>query len=180
MTSFSASDFSFETKRMDLRIRRRRIRNGQRQKFLPEFDEFIEAIFGVHGGQVLSELKKWTDSNVTLGQLLSGEAVDFSKEFLEEVTGINPETAFDNAIERISGFIDLWNDLPHRVSSSIWKFVERRSISPPYANWLVRSKTPMKARSTRWITRLAGDIDFLRSPAGEWRSRRQRRALSNS
>lgn len=141
---------------------------GNVKKFLPEFDEFIEAIFGVHGGQVLSELKKWTDSNVTLGQLLSGEAVDFSKEFLEEVTGINPETAFDNAIERISGFIDLWNDLPHRVSSSIWKFVEKKIDLAPIRELAGQIEDANEGTFNALITRLAGDIDFLRSPAGEW------------
>ena len=154
---------------------------GDVNNFLPEYDDFIKAIFGVHGGQVLADLqliKKWTDPSVSLGQLLSGEAVNFGEDFLERVTGINPATAFDNAVQRVSGFIDKWNNLPHQVSSSIWKFVEKKIDLAPIRELAGKIANANQDTFNQLIARLTGDIEFLKSPAGEWLEQAAAKAIA--
>jgi hypothetical protein len=43
------------------------------------------------------------------------------------VTGIDPETAFDAARDRLVELVDKWNDLPHSVATQVWKLVEEHA-----------------------------------------------------
>jgi len=103
----------------------------QPQTFLPaDFDDFVKAVFGVYGPQVVKDLalvKQWTDPNQSLPDLLSGVGIDYAKQLLQEVTGLDPEALFNEAKTRLAGFLDLWNQLPHDVATRLWKIVERET-----------------------------------------------------
>jgi hypothetical protein len=99
--------------------------------FLPsDFDDFLKAIFGVYGPQLVKDLeliKQWTDPAQSLPDLLAGAGVDAAKKLLQEVTGVDPEALFDEAKNRVLGFINLWNQLPHDVATRLWKIVEKET-----------------------------------------------------
>src|SRR4029079_1403292 len=63
-------------------------------------DDFVKAVFGVHGAQIvkaLNNIQKWTDPNQSVGQLVAGLSNDKALELLQSLTNINPQTAFDAA-----------------------------------------------------------------------------------
>ncbi|HEY7546561.1 MAG TPA: hypothetical protein VID27_16845, partial [Blastocatellia bacterium] len=73
----------------------------QPQASLPsDFDDFVKAVFGVYGPQIIKDLElvnQWTDPNQSLPDLLSGVSLDYAKQLIQDVTGIDPETLFNEA-----------------------------------------------------------------------------------
>ncbi|MBI3472469.1 MAG: hypothetical protein HY013_14035, partial [Candidatus Solibacter usitatus] len=54
-------------------------------------DDFIKAVFDVHGAQIIDDLhavEKWTDPNMSLSGALAGLTVDYGKELLTSLTGV--------------------------------------------------------------------------------------------
>ena len=102
---------------------------GDFKKFLPDqADDFIKAVFGVHGEQIIRDLhaiEKWTDPDTDLSDELAGLTSKYGQELLKDATGIDPKTAFQEARGRLLDLIRKWDDLDHRVSTLVWKFVEK-------------------------------------------------------
>jgi hypothetical protein len=85
-------------------------------------DDFVKAVFGVHGAQVvgaLARLDEWTDPNTSVGELVAGLANEKALELIESATGIDPAQAFEAARAEVTGAIRLWQQLPDRVSSEL-------------------------------------------------------------
>lgn len=144
---------------------------GDFSDFLPEFDEFIKAVFGVHGAQVLKDLKaveKWTNPDQSLAEILGNVGVDFGKQLLEEVTGIDPKTAFEAARDRLVELVDKWNDLPHSVATQVWKLVEERADLGEVRRLAQLISGANVDTVKQPIADLLKDVDFFRSPAGAW------------
>ena len=56
-------------------------------------DDFVKAVFGVHGAQVvaaLARLDQWTDPETSVGELVAGLANEKALELIEEATGVDP------------------------------------------------------------------------------------------
>ncbi|MEQ1912319.1 MAG: hypothetical protein ABMA15_26090, partial [Vicinamibacterales bacterium] len=88
-------------------------------------DDFVKAVFGVHGAQVmtaLGRLEQWTDPTKSVGELVAGLASDKALELLKASTGIDPNTsleAFKAARTKLTSAIGLWQQLPERASSEL-------------------------------------------------------------
>jgi hypothetical protein len=85
-------------------------------------DDFVKAVFGVHGVQivnVLGQIEKWTDPSKSVGQLVAGLVNDEALTLLKNVTGIDPATAFDDARNKLLQAIKLYQSLPDRASSEL-------------------------------------------------------------
>ncbi len=85
-------------------------------------DDFVKAVFGVHGAQVvgaLAKLDEWTDPSTSVGELVAGLANDKALELIQSSTGIDPAAAFEAARAKLTGAIQLWRTLPDRVSSEL-------------------------------------------------------------
>ncbi|MGB9179471.1 MAG: hypothetical protein WCB68_09540 [Pyrinomonadaceae bacterium] len=139
--------------------------------FLPEFDEFVKAIFGVHGAQVLKDLKaieKWTNPNQSLEDILGEVSVDYAWKFLEQVTGINPEQAFNQARDRLVSFIDKWNALPHSIATRVWKLVEKSEDLAGIRRLAETIRDANMDTVKKPVADLLADVDFFRTPAGAW------------
>ncbi|MET0648441.1 MAG: hypothetical protein ABW208_17655 [Pyrinomonadaceae bacterium] len=144
---------------------------GDFDDFLPEFDEFIKAVFGVHGAQVLKDLKaveKWTNPDQSLAEILGEVGVDYGMKLLEEVTGIDPETAFDAARDRLVELVDKWNDLPHSVATQVWKLVEEHADLGEVRRIARLISEANEDTVRKPISDLLKDVDFFRTPAGAW------------
>jgi hypothetical protein len=91
-------------------------------------DEFVSAVFGVHGGQIvpaLQHIQKWTDPNKSVGQLVAGLANDKAIALIQDVTGIDPKTAFDAARGKLLDAINVYQGLPAKVSSELLGFINK-------------------------------------------------------
>ncbi len=89
-------------------------------------DDFVKAVFGVHGEQIVEELKRieeWTDSSKDLSDLVAGLGAEQGLDLLRRVTGIDPETAFEDARRRLLDAIKLWDSLPDRASGALWNLL---------------------------------------------------------
>jgi hypothetical protein len=142
---------------------------------LPEPDDLIKAVFGVHAAQALTEIEKWTDPSKKLSEILAVESVDYGQKLLEDATGINPEELFNEARNRLMGFINQWNQLPNNVATRLWKIVETGTEDAGLKDGLeeIRSIADEIARANQdTIKGVLGDllkrVDFFQTPAGSW------------
>ncbi len=85
-------------------------------------DDFVKAVFGVHGAQIvkaLGQIEKWTDPSKSVGELVAGLANDKALDLLKETTGVDPAVAFEAARRKLLDAIRLWESLPDRASSEL-------------------------------------------------------------
>jgi hypothetical protein len=85
-------------------------------------DDFVSAVFGVHGAQiagVLQKLDKWTDPEAEVKDLVAGLAKDKAKELLHNLTGSKSDDPFPQQKDKLVGGLKLLDKLPPRVSSEL-------------------------------------------------------------
>jgi hypothetical protein len=87
------------------------------------FDDFIKGTFGVHGLQVLQDLRHWTDPSTDLGQKLAGLADQTALDLLKSATGIDPAAELDKAKQIVANALNTWTSLPDKLSSMLWTFL---------------------------------------------------------
>jgi hypothetical protein len=90
------------------------------------FDDFIKSVFGVHGLQVLNDLREWTDPSTDLGQKLAGLADQTALDLLRSTTGIDPAAELDKAKQIVADALNTWTSLPDKLSSMMWTFLNQR------------------------------------------------------
>lgn len=84
-----------------------------------EFDSFVQAIFGIHGLQVVNDLhalRDWTDPNMPLTDRLAEFGLEHLKGFLTDVTQKDPK----DARGEILGWLEKWDALPANIASLLW------------------------------------------------------------
>src|ERR1700751_1004582 len=79
------------------------------------FDDFIKSVFGVHGLQVLQDLREWTDPSTDLGQKLAGLANQTVLDLLKSTTGIDPAAEFNKAKQIVTDALNTWSSLPDKL-----------------------------------------------------------------
>lgn len=105
---------------------------GDFTEFSKNFDDFIKAVFGIHGTQVVKELEvieKWTDHSHDISKLLGGLSLGYFKKLVQDITGIDPAAAFHDAKARLLDFLKIWRDLDHVIATQLWKLAEDRTGS---------------------------------------------------
>ena len=100
---------------------------GKDPQLPANFDDFIKGTFGVHGLQVLNDLREWTNPSTDLGQKLAGLADQTALDLLKSTTGIDPVTEFDKAKKIVADTLDTWTALPDKVSSMLWSFFDKQA-----------------------------------------------------
>src|ERR1700741_2602894 len=91
------------------------------------FDDFIKSVFGVHGLQVLNDLREWTDPSTDLGQKLAGLADQTALDLLKSTTGIAPAADFNKAKQIVSDALNTWSSLPDKLWSMVWTFLNQQA-----------------------------------------------------
>lgn len=91
------------------------------------FDDFIKSTFGLHGLQVLKDLREWTDPSTDLGQKLAGLTDQTALDLLKSTTGIDPAAEFDKAKQIVADALNTWTSLPEKVSSMLWSFLNQQA-----------------------------------------------------
>jgi hypothetical protein len=91
------------------------------------FDDFIKSTFGVHGLQVLNDLREWTDPTTSLGQKLAGLSDQTALDLLKSTTGIDPTVQFDKAKQALANALNTWTTLPDKVPPMLWSYLEKQT-----------------------------------------------------
>jgi hypothetical protein len=136
-----------------------------------EVDEFVAAVFGVHGTQIvgaLTHLDEWTDPSKKVSDLVAGLVNDRALELLARTTGINPATAFDAARRKLLGAIAQFQALPERVSAELWTLFG--TLGPTEAGLLKRTLellgSPEERVQKAALDSLLSTRGFAATPAG--------------
>ena len=134
-------------------------------------DDFVKAVFGVHGAQVvelLGQIEKWTDRKQDVGKLVAGLTNEKALELLRRVTGEDPATAFDAARNKLLSAIHQYQSLPSTVSSELLGLMT--GLDPSSAATLKSSLNLLRSDDAQAqqqaLTDLLNANDFTRSPAG--------------
>jgi len=134
------------------------------------FDDFIKSVFGLHGLQVLNDLREWTDPSTDLGQKLAGLSEQTALDLLNRATGIDPTAEFDKAKKILTDALDLWTRLPDKVSAMLWSYLEKGSspaITAEFKTFLTALSGDPTKRSEA-IAKALQDATFGDSPQGQF------------
>ena len=99
------------------------------------FDDFIKSVFGVHGLQVLNDLREWTDPSTDLGKKLAGLADQTALDLLKSTTGIDPAADFNKAKQIVSDALNTWSSLPDKLSSMLWTLLNQQAGAAAVADF---------------------------------------------
>jgi hypothetical protein len=135
-------------------------------------DDFVSAVFGVHGAQIVSalqQIQKWTDPTKSVGQLVAGLANDKALALIQETTGIDPATAFDAARNKLLDAINLYQGLPDKVSSELLGFINQLDpgASSALQNGLQALSSSDQATQTSALGSLLQGVGITATPIGK-------------
>jgi hypothetical protein len=94
-----------------------------------KLDDFIAAVFGVHGTQIITALKRldqWTDKDKSVGTIVAGLANDKAQELFTDLTGKDLRQEFEAVRGKIVSAIQQWENLGPKVSAELWALMGRR------------------------------------------------------
>lgn len=100
---------------------------AEKVPFPNNLDDFIKGVFNLNGSQVLKDFQKWTNKDVTLAELLGTTSMDVVNDFVKKVAGIELDETIEVMTNRLKDFIEKWHELPHEVSSYLYKFIGKAS-----------------------------------------------------
>lgn len=137
-------------------------------KFLPpDSNDFVKAVLGVHGAQVLRDLEEWTNPNTPVSNLVAQLSTKYLKKFVKDTTGVDPEQAFDQAKGTLKTWLDKWNQLDHAVAALLWKEAEKKANLTKIRafNNKLREANADKART--FLRKEIEKVDFFQSLGGQ-------------
>lgn len=145
-----------------------------KQNLIPDnFDDFVKGVFNVNGLQALHdigrEFNKWTNPNNNLKDLLGAELVKYAKLMVKEVTGVDPDTAIDTALDRLRKPIELWQSLPHEITSVLYDVLRHATPLDELRTFLqqvVDLTDPDELANE--ITGRLRDVAFFETIVGKW------------
>ena len=142
--------------------------------FLPGqgYDRFIAGVLGLDPGQLMDDLRRWTDPKNSIPDLIAGETIDIAEEVLTEVTGIDAKAEFNEAKGKLQGLLKKWDELPNEVASRIWEALplpgEIAQIAKIANQIKGADSASAKKRVNNLIAEKLEDVDFFDTAVGKW------------
>lgn len=133
-------------------------------------EEFLKAVLGIHAEQVINDLKsvkEWVEKNNDLTEKFGDLGRDAIHKFFKEVTGIDPETAFNEAKGRLDKFIDKWEKLQKETASQVWKLVEGNVPLDELKNILKKITELDEDKAREFLAEKFKDVKFFNSEIGK-------------
>lgn len=141
--------------------------SAQLNTSLPPADvnDFIKGIFNLHGLQVLKDFEKWALSDSSIEELLGQKLAD---EFVKTVTGLTPA----QVTEKLKEAIKFWHELPHKINSLLYHFIEKKIDLTDLKNFLdeIIGWNQSDDKLTEFIEDKISGINFHSLPIGKWLS----------
>ena len=125
-----------------------------------------------HGHQILrdlSVLEKWTDPETPLSKLLAGAGIGGAEKLIAKMAGIGPgelQEKFDVVQSTAVKFINKWEKLPHRVSSTLLKLVEEKVTLDSVRSIATKLTTAGVEKLKEIIESQLSRADFFQTPVG--------------
>ncbi len=141
-------------------------------RFLPpNLTDFVRAVFGVQGMQVLKDLEDveaWTDPKADLPGMLAGLSSQYLQKFLKDTTKVDPKKAFSEAKQTLKTWLDRWNALDHAVASFLWKQAEKKANLAQIRafNESLRQASPEKAQA--FLRAQIEKVNFFQTLGGQF------------
>ena len=137
-----------------------------------DLDDFVAAVFGLHGAQVIKDLqmfRAWTDLSVPLPELLAGFAASYARNQLSEHAG-DEVARLGTVRARIQDFLDRWSELPHQVCSLLWSELRKTDGRPAgdFAAALRALTGPIETEVRQVIEESLRYPAFFDTTAGRW------------
>lgn len=135
------------------------------------FDDFIKGVFGMHGLQVLKDLREWTDPSTDLGQKLAGLAEKDVTDLLESTTGINLPAEFDKAKQIVANALDTWSKLDEKLSSMLWSFLGEQAgqgVVDTFKTFLTALSDPDDQKRAKALAEALQKATFGDTPQGQF------------
>ena len=136
-----------------------------------QVDDFVKAVFGIHGAQIvnlLGQIEKWTGTKESVGELVAGLTNEKALELIKNLTGEDAATAFDAARNKLVDAIHQYQSLPSMVSSELLGLMNQ--LDPPATAALRNSLNLLRSDNAeaqqQAMTNLFNANDFTQSPAG--------------
>jgi hypothetical protein len=96
---------------------------------LPDrFDDFVETVFGVHGPQVIKDLRvieKWIDPESDLGENIARLSNKTALDLLSHAAGFDAEARFGEAKALVLDALNKWDALPSGIAATTWQFLSK-------------------------------------------------------
>lgn len=134
------------------------------------FDDFLKAVFGVHGQQILNDLhavQDWTDP-ARLPDKLAGLGLQYFKKFLADITGDDPNVLFETVKNRLTNLLAQWDALPARVASVLWQHLPNADAVKSIADLAKSLAAPNQDTVKALLEPLLQKADFFTTPRGQW------------
>ncbi len=145
---------------------------GNTGAFLPAtFEQLIAGVLGLDSAQVMDDfaaLSRWTNPNRKVSGLLGEAGASYVAKLVEDVTGLDPQTAFPEAKARAQSLISAWNDLPNQITSRIWSQLDAKVDLSSLTGWLQEIVQADAASLERSLKEKLGRVDFAQTPEGQW------------
>jgi len=142
---------------------------------LPDkFDDFVEAVFGVYGQQVVNDLhvlEQWTDPTKDLGDTVARLANKTGLELLQKATGLNLPDEFNKARDIVVNALKQWSALPGNLSGMLWKFLESKPTGDTTTNFmsfLTALADPNAATRSQALAKAIETATFGDTPQGQF------------
>jgi len=165
--------FRLKTRQLDLSFNAS-LSVQAKDKLLPgKVDDFIAAVFDVHGQQIVRDLKvleKWTNPSNKLSDLLAEAGVNGAENLIAHLAGVSPDELqerFDEVHKKAVSFVKRWNDLPHTVSSTLMKLVEDKVDLTDVRAIAKDLSTIDEQGLKKLLDRQLDRVDFFHSPVGK-------------
>jgi hypothetical protein len=138
--------------------------NPVRKALQPEqLDDFIAAILGLHGLQILEEVRRWTVPGRSKGAVAAAFLADYASFQLGEEFEGNFEK-----VRRITvDFFKKWDTLPAEAAGALWDAVRmNRDTIKVFIRHIEKLADPEK--SDRELKSLMSDVHLASRPIGRW------------
>ena len=144
---------------------------GDFTKLLPDkSDDFVKAVFGVQGAQIVQELQtieKWTNPKTDLSDALAGLSSEYVQDLITDLTGVSPEAAFTKGVTQLRSFVTQWDDLGQQTATLLWRFVDAKIDLAPIRD-LTGTIAGANQKTVQALIRAQlAKTDFGTSPVGQ-------------
>lgn len=136
-------------------------------------DDFVKAVFGVHGEQVVKDLdliKEWTDPTKDLGDKVARLVNKTGLDLLTEVSGVDARQKFNEARQKVLDVFKLWDGLPDRASSALWGILGNfaKPEIDTLKTFLEALADPDPDKSNAALAKAIQTATFGDTPEGQW------------
>ena len=146
----------------------------QEQGELPaHIDDFVQAVFGVHGLQVVKDLhliRDWTDPKKDLGETAARLLNDTGLDLLTKASGIDARQEFEKARQLVlSGFAQ-WDALPERAAGAVWRIFGKLDgpTTSEFQTFLTALADPNPQSRANALAQALAQATFGDSPEGQF------------